>query len=78
MQRGSILLVEAKLLTLNEVASVVAEELLKIGCQKEILWEFLLWLSSNKPDWQACMRMQVRSLALLSGLGTLCCCGIGW
>ena len=40
----------------------------KIQC-----WEFQLWLSGNEL---VSMRMQVRSLALLSGLRIWCCCAV--
>ena len=44
-----------------------------------MLWEFPLWLSSNEPNQVGSMKMQVRSLASLSGLriGVAVSCGVG-
>ena len=39
-------------------------------------WEFTV-VAHQKPMWLASMRMEVQSLALISGLRILCCCGCG-
>ena len=51
----------------DQVENYAILEISWLNFKKKFYWEFPLWLRGNKPDWYP-VRMQVQSLASLSGL----------